>query len=150
MRHNARRIATVLAALTLTVVALAAPAQAATGNGKTPAPATPSPAAAAGVASPQALGDCPSHYACLWVLTNFTGTRWQGENANSTLPASIDNNSWSSYNNGVNCTVHFWTGPGYTGVAFNEIIGSRRADLRQNNRPDGGTWADVISSVNWC
>jgi hypothetical protein len=142
MRNNARRVATVLASLALTVVALAAPAQASTGSGKTPVPAS--------AASSRALGDCPSHYACLWTLNNWTGTRWQGQNSNSTLPASIDNNSWSSYNNGVNCTVHFWTGPGYTGVAFNEGIGSRRADLRLNNRPDGGTWADVISSVSWC
>jgi len=150
MRHHAQRVATVLAALTLTVAALAAPAQAGNGGGKTPAPALPSAAAAQSAAAPRALGDCPSGYACLWVLNSFSGTRWQGQNANSTLPSSIDNNSWSSYNHGVNCTVHFWTGPGYSGVAFNEAIGSRRADLRLNNRPDGGTWADVISSVNWC
>lgn len=133
MSRTARRAATLLSALTLAVVAFAAPAQA--------APA---------VVTPTVLGDCPSSYACLWTLTDFQGTRWQGQNRNNTLPSSIDNNSWSSYNHGVNCTVHFWTGQNGTGVAFNEGIGSRRADLRQNGRPDGGTWADVISSVTWC
>ncbi|GGQ85260.1 peptidase inhibitor family I36 protein [Couchioplanes azureus] len=142
MKHHARRVATVLAALTLTAGAFASPAQAAPGNGKTPAPA--------GDVSVQDLGDCPSQYACLWTLNNFTGSRWQGRNANSTLPSFIDNNSWSSYNHGVNCTVHFWTGAGYSGIGFHEGIGSRRADLRLDRRPDGGTWADVISSMNWC
>ncbi|BFU42503.1 peptidase inhibitor family I36 protein [Krasilnikovia sp. MM14-A1004] len=142
MMNNARRAATVLAAFALTAGAFAAPAQAAPGSGKTPVPA--------GDVSTLSLGDCPSEYACLWPLNNFEGRRWQGRNANSTLPSYIDNNSWSSFNNGVNCTVHFWEGPGYTGVAFNEIIGSRRADLRQNSRPGGGSWADVISSMNWC
>ncbi|GAB1642934.1 peptidase inhibitor family I36 protein [Krasilnikovia sp. MM14-A1259] len=142
MKYNARRAATVLAALTMAVGAFAAPAQAAPANGKTPAPT--------GSASLDGLGDCPSGYACLWVLNDFTGRRWQGQNANSTLPSFIDNDSWSSFNHGVNCTVHFWEGPGYTGVALNEGIGSRRADLRQNSRPGGGNWADVISSMNWC
>lgn len=137
MSQTVRRAATLLSALTLTIVAFAAPAQAATQT-------------AATAVAPRALGDCPSSYACLWPLTDGQGSRWQGQNWNSTLPSYIDNNSWSSYNHGVNCTVHFWTGAGYTGVPMNEGIGSRRADLRQNPRPDGGNWADVISSVSWC
>jgi hypothetical protein len=119
-----RRGAGIAGALALTVAGIAVPAQA---------------AQAAGV---EAVGDCPSSYACLWTLTNYTGTRWQGMNPNPTVSAALNDNSWSAYNNGVNCTVHWYTGTSYTG--------SRLDMARGTGLPDLGSWRDVISSMNWC
>jgi len=125
MKRTVRRAAIVLAALTITTLGLAVPAQAA-------------------VAAPTALADCPSSYACLWVNTNYSGTRWQGMNANPTLPSSINNRSSSAYNHGVNCEVHWYEGSNYSGGQLNQPRG--------NSIPNLGPllWGDLISSMNWC
>ena len=96
------------------------------------------PAIAAGT------GDCPSGYACLWVDSNWSGSRFQGQYNNSTLPSFINNLASSSFNNGNNCTAYFFTEAGYQGQRLAEGLGS----VRQNLALDG--WNDTIESLKWC
>lgn len=119
------RGATVAGSLALAVAGLAAPAR------------------AEDSVAVKAYTDCPSAYACLWYYTSYSGDRWQGTNANPTLPSWIDNNSESAYNNGVNCSVHWYVNSYYSGSVW--TFG------RQVGTPDLGTgWRNVISSMNWC
>lgn len=135
MKLRMRRTATLFAALTLTAAGIAIPAQAASA-----APPKPRPAAS----QTRAIGDCPSAYACLWYYTNFTGTRWQGQNNNPTISTSLRNLSESAYNNGNNCTVHWYRNANYGGARLDMARGAALGNLYNNG------WANDIESMNWC
>ncbi len=137
MKLRMRRTATLFAALTLTAAGIAIPAQAASA-------APPKPPAPAAASNPRAIGDCPSSYACLWYYTNFTGARWQGQNSNPTISTSLRNLSESAYNNGQNCTVHWYRNANYGGARLNMARGAAIGNLY-----DIG-WANDIESMNWC
>src|SRR5690349_5037669 len=126
MKRSIRRAATLLAALTLTTGGFAATATTAS-------------------ATTRALADCPSSYACLWVNANYAGRRWQGQNANPTMPAYISNDASSAYNHGVNCEVHWYDDSNYNGGQLN--LGRGRSI---SNLADLAGWNDTIESMNWC
>ena len=126
-----------VASLAIALLAFAVPANA----------STPSPLSAASAAN---LADCPSGYACLWLHENWEGSRWQGQANNPTLPPWMDNLGSSSYNHGTRCIAHFTTDPNYGGVELAEPPGSYRQYLTRNERPGGGNWNDIISSLYWC
>ncbi|GAA2125939.1 peptidase inhibitor family I36 protein [Streptomyces synnematoformans] len=115
-----------------------------------PAVAQDNPDAAEIAAIVAGRSDCPRLYACLWEHKNFSGKRWQGKDNNRTLPSSIDNEASSSFNNGIRCTAHFATLPGYGGQILAEGLGSYRQNLALDPRPGGGNWNDIISSMYWC
>ncbi len=99
---------------------------------------------------PAATQDCPVHYACLWVDSNWSGSRWQGQYNNPTLPSFINNQASSSFNNGTSCTAHFTTNAGYAGNVLSEGIGSIRQNLALDYQPNGQSWNDTIESLYWC
>jgi len=120
MKLSVKRAAAAAAAFTITATGFAVASQ---------------PASAA-------ASDCPSHYACLWPNTGYSGARWQGQNANPTLPSWISNKSKSAYNHGVNCSVNWHYLPDYAGVPMVMARGTGMSDL--------GSWEDNIMSMNWC
>ncbi|AGL19049.1 hypothetical protein L083_5539 [Actinoplanes sp. N902-109] len=130
-----------VAALLAGVAGVAGPAQA--GVGKPPGPRPPASASAAELTA-KAIGDCPREYACLWYWTYYEGTRWQGKNWNPYLPGTIKNLSESSFNNGVNCTVHWYDGEWYGSYLFSQARG-----VGYPNLYDLG-YANRIESMNWC
>ena len=145
MNHLARNAVAVLAAVAASAVVFAGPAQAGTRVTVTAAAVTTARVA------PQATSDCPVHYACLWVNTNWSGsTHWQGQFNNPTLPSSINNKASSSFNNGTSCTAHFTSNAGYAGNVLPEGIGSIRQNLALNLQPDGTSWDNTIESLYWC
>jgi hypothetical protein len=101
------------------------------------------------VVGPQAVQDCPSKFACLWTSTGWSGSRWQGQFRNNTLPSSIDNKSLSSANHGQTSVACFWTDPSGRGQVLAEGLGSIRQNLALDPRPGGGNWANIISSLTW-
>ncbi|MGV9316583.1 peptidase inhibitor family I36 protein [Streptomyces sp. NPDC003691] len=120
----------------------------------TPALAETDPNAAEIAAVVAGTADCPRGYACLWVHANWTGQRWQGQYNNPTLPAFIDMQASSSFNNGNNCPVHFDTARGYGGHVMAEGLGSIRQNLALNPIPHGNgphdNFNDRIRSMYWC
>ena len=120
MNITARRAGTAVAALALTSTGLAV----------TSAPASAAP------------GDCPRGYACLWPNTGWTGSRWQGQYANATLPAWINNNAESTVNNGRDCAVRWYFYANYQSPYFTQNKGTQLSDL-------GDYWNNDIMSMNW-
>ncbi|MDG4856941.1 peptidase inhibitor family I36 protein [Streptomyces sp. T-3] len=120
----------------------------------TPALAQADPNAAEIAALVAGTQDCPREYACLWVHANWEGSRWQGKNRNDTLPEWIDNKASSTFNNGVNCTVHFATSTGGSGHVLHEGLGSYRQNLALDPIPGGNgahdNFNDRFSSMYWC
>lgn len=139
MNLTARRGAIVLASLTLGLLGLAAPANAATS-----ADSPPSAKVTTSAVSPSAASDCPAYYACLWAQTSYRGSRWQGQNSNSSLPSWIDHNSKSAVNHGQNCYVNWWSGTSYTGSELTFGFNVAIDDLSVLG------WSNKIRSMNWC
>jgi Peptidase inhibitor family I36 len=127
MKRSIRRAATVLAALTLTAGGFAG---------------MPSAAQAAD----RAKSDCPSGYACAWLNSNFSSTRWQGQYDNPTLSSALANKASSLYNHGNNCEVHWYDGTNFNGGQLNMGRGVSIANLAT----DAPGWNDTIASMNWC
>ncbi|MCJ0875440.1 peptidase inhibitor family I36 protein [Streptomyces sp. AP-93] len=120
----------------------------------TPALAQADPNAAEIAAIVAGTNDCPRGYACLWVDANWSGSRWQGQNNNPTLPSFIDDKASSTFNNGNNCPVHFATAQWYGGHIMTEGLGSIRQNLALNPIPHGNgahdNFNDRFSSMYWC
>ncbi|QDY79647.1 peptidase inhibitor family I36 protein [Streptomyces qinzhouensis] len=125
-----------------------------TGAFATPALAQTDPNAAEIAALVAGREDCPPRYACLWVHANWSGSRWQGQDNNPTLPSFIDMKASSTYNNGINCPVHFDTVRGYGGHVMAEGLGSYRQNLALNPIPNGNgphdNFNDRFRSMYWC
>jgi len=69
---------------------------------------------------------------------------WQGIMDNRTLPSGIDNKASSAFNNGNNCTVHWFLGANYSGSwRMDQARGTGSTQLN-------ATFDNDISSMNWC
>ena len=142
MTTTVRRAVTVLIALVLATLSLAGPANAA---------ADPSqPGWRSGGQQQEARAgtlaytDCPYRYTCLWATTNYTGSRWQGQYSNATLPSWINNRSKSVMNNGAECRAVYYDRTGYPAGDFGYWFGiGQHEDLVAFGE------SDLYSSQTW-
>ena len=140
-----RRVAVMGVAIAAVAITAAAPAHAADG-------AAPSGTYSITTAAEplRSLGDCPANYACLWPGTNWTGSfRWQGTNVNTPVGNNINNKSRSSANWSDSRVACLWDNDNGTGDHLSEGPHSIRADLRQDQKPSGGSWDHKISALTW-
>jgi hypothetical protein len=121
MKRLTRAVGAAFAALTLSATGLVATI-------------TPASAAATG---------CPSGYACLWLGGTPSGSRWQGQNANPTLPSWISNKGNYLHNNGNSCNVVWHSGTNYAGWHLLQEIGDQYSVLNSE------AYNNDIESMNW-
>jgi hypothetical protein len=117
------------------------------------------------------VGSCPAGYVCLWTLSDYTGAGYAFYNSETdyaTLPApfsSIENFSWSFYNNGTSSDIMFFRDRLYLGDWFvlcrqtGIPVLPSNSDLPRVGKPPGAEtepgrgWRDQISSHHfgaWC
>ncbi|WP_179382396.1 peptidase inhibitor family I36 protein [Streptomyces sp. SA15] len=125
-----------------------------------PVASAATPSAASGEVGINALGDCPSTYACFWVHSGYRGTMGKvaGNNTNfmnlsnssgcTAYPGTWNDCVSSIANRGTQCTVYFFTNAGYGGRWHSLSRGDEVADFATGyNDP---AFNDAISSNRWC
>jgi hypothetical protein len=126
---------------------------------------SPAHAATARLTIGTGKASCPGGYVCLWTLNNYTGTGYAFFNSEvdyAALPSpfnSIQDNSWSFYNNGFAGSfedVHMYQDRNQTGMNFVLCRGDAIPELPPNaevNPPTttlpGRGWRDRVSSHKW-